>query len=108
MPCDENLVARVRKAAARRGFVEKRMFGGVCFLLAGNICVGVWKDSLIVRVGAARAASALAEAGVGEFDVTGRPMKGWVLVGPEAASADAALRSWIADAVAFVRTLPAK
>jgi hypothetical protein len=84
------------------------MFGGVGFLLAGNMLVGVWKNSLIARLGLEQAAAALDQPGVGEFDITGRPMKGWVMIGPEGIDTEDELRGWIDQAMAFVSTLPRK
>jgi len=79
MAYSETLAERIRKRLARRRNVEaKKMFGGIGFLLNGNMCVGVWKDSLIVRVGPEQYEDALQESFVSEFDITGRAMKGWV------------------------------
>ena len=109
MAFDETLAARIRDALARRRNVEeKKMFGGVGFLLNGNLLVGVWKDSLIARLGPDEAGDALLEPHVKEFDITGRAMKGWVLVGPGGVEDDELLNSWIQRAVKFVGTLPAK
>ena len=84
------------------------MFGGVGFLLNGNMLVGVWKDSLIVRLGPDKYDEALLEPHVKEFDITGRPMKGWVLVEPEGVEDDEQLKGWIERAMKFVGKLPAK
>jgi hypothetical protein len=84
------------------------MFGGLAFLLRGHLCVCIWHDALIVRVGAAAYAEALACPFVSEFDITGRPMTGWVLVAPDGLDADAELRAWIERGQQFVRTLGAK
>ncbi len=109
MAFDDNLAARIRDALARkRGVEEKRMFGGVGFLLNGNMLVGVWKDSLIVRLGPDNYDDALLEPDVREFDITGKPMKGWVLVGPEGVQNDEQLTGWIDLALKFVKALPAK
>jgi TfoX/Sxy family transcriptional regulator of competence genes len=105
----ESLAARIRDALARRrGVAEKKMFGGVGFLLNGNMLVGVWKSSLIVRLGPEKGEEALHEPHVKEFDITGRPMKGWLLVEPEGIDEDGQLKDWIERAIAFVTTLPAK
>lgn len=104
-----SLADRVRGVLARvRGVVEKKMFGGVGFLLHGNMLVGVWEASLIVRLGSEQGTTALAEPHVREFDVTGRPMRGWVMVEPDGLDADDDLRAWIDRAFAFVETLPPK
>ena len=109
MAFDENLAARIRDAVARnRGVEEKKMFGGVGFLLHGNMLVGVWKDSLIVRVGPDNYDDALLEPHVREFDITGRPMKGWVLVESEGVENDDLVKGWIERATKFVKRLPAK
>ena len=109
MAFDESLAARIRQALARKkGVEEKKMFGGVGFLLHGNMLVGVWKDSLIARLGPDEGEAALREPHVKEFDITGRAMKGWVLVGPEGVEEDDQLKDWIERATRFVRTLPAK
>jgi TfoX/Sxy family transcriptional regulator of competence genes len=109
MAFSEELAERIRRRLARRkGVEEKRMFGGVGFLLHGNLLVGVWKDSLIVRLGPEEGEEALKEPHVSEFDITGRAMKGWVLVAPEGVEEDDQLKDWIERATRFVRTLPAK
>ncbi len=109
MAYSETLAERIRKRLARRRNVEeKKMFGGIGFLLKGNMCVGVWKDSLIVRVGPEQYEDALQESFVSEFDITGRAMKGWVLVAKEGVEDDDQLQDWIQSAVKFVRKLPAK
>jgi TfoX/Sxy family transcriptional regulator of competence genes len=78
MAFSETLAARVRKCLARKkGIGEKKMFGGVGFLLNGNLLVGVWKDSLIARLGPEEGDEALKEPHVKVFDITGRPMKNW-------------------------------
>jgi TfoX/Sxy family transcriptional regulator of competence genes len=105
----EALAERIEQALARRkGMEAKKMFGGVGFLLHGNLLVGVWKDSLIVRLGPEAAEEALREVHVKEFDITGRPMKGWVLVEPAGVAADDALKDWIERARQFVGSLSAK
>lgn len=109
MAFDESLVARIRDALARKKNIEeKKTFGGVGFLLNGNMLVGVWKDSLIVRVGPHVYEDAILESHVKEFDITGRSMNGWVLVEPEGVEEDKALKDWIQRAARFVETLPKK
>ncbi|HEV3262112.1 MAG TPA: TfoX/Sxy family protein [Gemmataceae bacterium] len=94
--------------ARRRNVQKKKMFGGVGFVLNGNLLVGVRKVSLIVRLGPEQAEKALPEPHVKEFDITGRPMKGWVLVEPGGVQNGEQLTDWIERATRFVRTLPAK
>src|SRR5262245_12727598 len=109
MAYSESLAARIRQIIVhRRGFTEKKMFGGVGFLLYGNMCVGVWKASLIARLGPEQAAAALSEPNVVEFDITGRPMKGWVMVEANGLETDEQLRAWFEQAAEFVDTLPKK
>ena len=84
------------------------MFGGIGFLLNGNLLVGVWKESLIVRLGPQKGDEALKEPHVSAFNVTGRPMKGWVLVAPQGVEGDDQLKDWVERAVKFVGRLPAK
>ena len=109
MAFDESLAARIRQHLARRKSVEERkMFGGVGFLLHGNMLVGVWKDSPIARLDPDEGDLALLEPHVKELDITGRAIKGWVLVGPEGVEGDEQLGGWIELATKFVKTLPAK
>lgn len=109
MAFDESLAARIREALERtKGVGEKKMFGGICFLLGGNMLVGVWKDSLIARLGPDAHDDALMEPHVREFDITGKAMKGWVTVDPEGVEYDGQLKDWIRRAEAFVGTLPKK
>jgi TfoX/Sxy family transcriptional regulator of competence genes len=109
MAYDESLAGRIREALSRsKGIVEKKMFGGVGFMLHGNMLVGVWKDSLIARIGPNAYAEARHESHVREFDITGRPMKGWVMVEPDGLDEDASLQMWIERAIQYVETLPAK
>lgn len=108
MPYNEELAARVRNALSRRRhFTEKKMFGGVGWLLNGNMCVGVWKEWLIARLGNDYSL-ALREPHVRAFDITGKALTGWVMVGLPALVTDEALREWVNRCIAFVRTLPAK
>ena len=77
---------------------EKRMFGGIAFLLYGNVLAGVWQSSLVVRPGPEQAASALKRDHVRRFDVTGRPMKGWIMVDPDGLDSDRELSDSIGAA----------
>ena len=102
MPYNEALAEKVRRAlAGTQGLTEKKMFGGIAFLVNGAMCVGVDKDDLIVRCEKDETDDQLAKKGVREFDLSGgRPMKGWLLVGPAATGTAAGFRSWIAFALA--------
>ncbi len=109
MPYDEQLTGRIRKVVLRReGFVEKEMFGGVAFLFHGNMCFGVHKEDLVLRLGPQQGQQALEQPHVRPFDITGRPMKGWVMVSPDGMKDDASLTKWINRAIEFVSTLPKK
>ncbi len=109
MAYDETLAGRVRaELIAREGYVEKKMFGGVCYLLHGNMACGIVRDLLIVRVGPQKYAEALELPHAGIFDFTGRPMTGWVQVAPPGYAADADLRAWVGRGVAYALSLPAK
>ncbi len=109
MVYNEALAARVRAVLGEReDMVEKRMFGGVGYLVHGNMACGVHGDRVIVRVGPEAYEHALAEPDTHPFDLTGRPMTGWITVGPEGYASDAALAEWVRRGVAFSLTLPAK
>jgi len=109
MAFDETLAERIRQRLARKkGIEEKKMFGGIGFLLNGNMLVGVRKDSLIVRLGDEQGAGALLEPHVKAFDITGRAMKGWVLVAPAGVEGNEQLKDWVQRALKFVAKLPGK
>ena len=109
MAYDEVLAGRVRRALSRRrGVSEKKMFGGLAFMLHGHMCCGVVKDRLMVRVGPKAYEHALAEPHARPMDFTGRPMTGMVFVAPAGLATDAALARWIGRAVAFGSSLPPK
>lgn len=109
MAFDEGLAQRIRESlGGTSGVAEKRMFGGLAFLVDGNMCVGVIGDDLIARVGPDATAAALGRPGSRVFDFTGRPMKGWITVDASALDADDALAAWVDESLGFVRTLPPK
>lgn len=109
MSYDEALARRIDQVLAGSGPIDqKKMFGGVCYLHNGNMLCGVHKDCLILRLGPLRGTEALNEPGTRPFDITGRPMKGWVMVEPSALTEISALTEWIARARRFVETLPPK
>ena len=84
------------------------MFGGLGFLLNGNMLVGVWKNSMIVRLGPDEGETALLEPHVGEFNITGKAMSGWVMVAAEGVADDGAVKEWVQRATKFVEKLPKK
>jgi TfoX/Sxy family transcriptional regulator of competence genes len=109
MAYDEGLAERIReRLAADPGITEKRMFGGLAFLCQGNMAVGVHDDELIVRISPAAMDEALARPGTRPFDMTGRPMKGWLLVAPSVLTEDAALDIWVESGRAYAAGLPPK
>ena len=109
MAYDAELAERVEAALkGKRNWNIKKMFGGMGFMLRGNMCFGVWQEFLIVRVGAADYEDALEESFTQEFDITGKPMTGWVMVEPEGVESATALNMWMERGIAFVKTLPAK
>jgi hypothetical protein len=107
MAYDEKLDARVREIVAKWGATTKKMFGGTCHLLQGNMLCGVNTDQLIVRLGEEAGAVALKEPNTRPMDITGRPMKGWVIVSPKGYAGEA-LGNWLERARKFVSTLPPK
>lgn len=109
MAYDEGLAQRLREALeGTPGIVEKKMFGGLGFILAGNMAIGVSGDELMVRTGPDRFEEALAQPGAAIFDMAGRPMKGWITVAPEGVADDMALERWVEMGLAAARSLPPK
>jgi TfoX/Sxy family transcriptional regulator of competence genes len=106
---DEDLAARVRERVSRHaGWSEMRMFGGLGFLVDGNMAVGVLGRDLMVRVGRDADAAALSRPGARPFDMTGRPMAGWVLVSSEGYGLEKDFAAWVDEGVAFASGLPPK
>lgn len=109
MAFDERLAERIRKRLGKRKeFAEKKMFGGIAFLLNGNMCVGVHKQDLIVRLDPEETEKALAEPHTRVFDLSGRPMKGWILVESNGLKDEKALGKWISISVDYALSLPEK
>ena len=109
MAYDEALADRVREKLSENPEIsERKMFGGIAFMLSGNMAVGVSKDDLMVRIDPDDQDEALAEPGVRVFDMTGRSMKGWILVAPEAIDEDSGLQRWIETGLDFAGSLPPK
>jgi TfoX/Sxy family transcriptional regulator of competence genes len=108
VPHDPHLADRMRAALQRRaGITERKMFGGYCWMLNGNMLCGVEVGRFMFRVGKALEAYALARPGASPMDITGRPMKGFVWVRAEEAE-DKALQGWIDLAARYVGAMPAK
>ena len=109
MAYDEKLAKRLSKLLdGRHDFYEQKMFGGLGFLLRGNMCVGIWKDHLILRLGEEKASRALTKKVVVPFDITRHAMKGWVMVAPKGTKSESSLKQWVREAIDFVSTLPRK
>jgi len=109
MAFDQTLAARIRKRMGRRtGLSEKKMFGGIAFLLNGNMCCGVNGETLIARLEPGATAQALSEPHTRTFDLTGRPLKGWILVEPEGLMTEAKLGKWIQVATKYAESVPPK
>ena len=109
MAYDEALAGRVRKLFdGVGGVVEKKMFGGLAFLIHGNMSVGIHGSELIVRIEPTAMDDALKKPGVRIFNMTGRPMKGWLLVSAHALTQDKALGEWVSRGVSYARSLPPK
>ena len=109
MPYNEDLARRVRaELGSKVELQEKKMFGGVGFLIGGNLACGVTGNNLIVRVGAENHSVALAKAHTRPFAMGGRPMTGWIEVEPDGCRSEEALKLWIKSGVAFARSLPPK
>lgn len=109
MAFDEQLAERIRTQLGKRpGLAEKRMFGGIGFLLHGNMCCGVHREALIVRLDPAETDRALAGPHTRVFDMSGRPMKGWLLVDAEGLATSKQLGTWVERAVKYAGSLPAK
>jgi TfoX/Sxy family transcriptional regulator of competence genes len=109
MAYDAALVEKVRRATARRrGVTERAMFGGVAFLLGGKMFCGVATGDLMVRVGPEKHAAALARTHVRPMDFTGRPMRGYVFVGPGGTRTQRQVDAWVAMGASFVATIEAR
>src|SRR5262245_40957340 len=109
MPYDEKLAARIRrKLTGRKDVVEKKMFGGLAFMVRGHMAFGVVKQDLMVRVGADNWEAALARPHARPLDFTGKPRKGMVFVGPAGTRDAAVLGRWLRLALAHTDSLPAK
>ncbi|MDA1096756.1 MAG: TfoX/Sxy family protein [Chloroflexi bacterium] len=109
MAYDEGLAVRVRATLqGRKDVVEKRMFGGLTFMVRGNMCCGIVDDDLMLRIDAEELAKTIGMPGVRPMDFTGRPMKNYIYVGSEGYQKEEALRAWIRRAEAFNQSLPDK
>lgn len=108
MAYDERLASRVRAVLAEYDISERKMFGGLAFLLDGNMCCGIIGDRLMVRVGPNAYETALARPHCAPMDFNGKPMRGMVYVEPAGLTSKASLSRWVRDGVAFASSLAAK
>jgi TfoX/Sxy family transcriptional regulator of competence genes len=109
MPYSETLAYRMRELLERKKhLVEKKMFGGLGWLHHGNMSVGIWKDHLILRLGVEGAEVAMERDEVEPFNITGKAMKGWVMIAERALDEDATLKTWVDQSLEFVAGLPPK
>ena len=108
MAYNEKLAERIRAELKGTPFVEKKMFGGVGYLLNGNMACGVNKENLIVRVSPEKHAELLKRPHTKTFDLTGKPMKGWLLVKADGYKTAKQLSTWVKEGVDFALTLPPK
>lgn len=109
MAYDESLADDIRNHLGRRiGVTDKEMFGGIAFMVNGNMAVGVSGDELMVRVGRDAHEEAVALPGARPFDKSGRPMRGWISVAPEGFATESDFAAWVDRGVAFAEGLPPK
>jgi len=108
MAYDENLAARVRATFGTYPLIEKKMFGGVGYLLHGNMACGILDDALIVRVGQDAYEAARTRPHTRDFDTYGRAMRGWVMVNPAGTRNDGDLSAWVMQGIEFALTLSPK
>ena len=109
MAYDEAVARRVGMVLGKYGKgAEKKMFGGMAFMLRGHMCCGVLGDELMVRVGPENYEEALSQPHVRKMDFTGRPLKGFIYVEPAGFSSDKDLKAWISKAKNYVLSLPAR
>ena len=107
MAFSEELDSKITNLAAHWGTTRKKMFGGTCHLINGNMMCGVYENYLILRLGERQAGEAIRQPHVKTFDITGKAMKGWVMVDTPG-YAGSALESWLGKALEFAKTLPHK
>ena len=109
MAYEESVAVRVRqRLQSRDDVIEKKMFGGLAFMVSGHMACGINGEELMVRIGPDGYAEALAQSHAREMDFTGRALKGFVYVAPEGFADDRLLGGWLQRALAFVDSLPPK
>ena len=109
MPYDEEVADRIREVlAGRRGIEEKKMFGGLTFMVRGNMACGVSNETLVIRVGAKAYEDSLGHPHCRECDFTGRPLKGMVMIDPKGFASAGDIRAWVERGYSFAESLPPK
>lgn len=108
MAYDKDLAQRIFENIEGRKYIWKKMFGGICFLFNGNMGFGILDDNLIVRVGPGNYNKMLSLPDTAVFDITGKVMKGWILVKAEGIKSDKTLKAWLKRGETYASTLPAK
>jgi TfoX/Sxy family transcriptional regulator of competence genes len=109
MAYDKSIEQRIDALIATWPNIEKKkMFGGVCYLTCGNMCFGIWQEYLIVRTDQTTAQAQLQREYVRPFDITGKPMKGWLMVEKQGWPTDSLLNEWLDVGLKFALTLPEK
>jgi TfoX/Sxy family transcriptional regulator of competence genes len=109
MAYDQEIQKQIDGSYGKEGLNSKKMFGGVCYLYGGNMAFGIYKDNLIVRLGSPEEAKKAIESGEAlAFDITGKPMKGWVMVPKARLKTSAQYRRWLDKGLAFAKSLPKK
>ena len=109
MPYNLDLEYRIDQLIGRFGMItKKKMFGGVGYLMNGNMCFGIHKESLVLRTSSEKADELLRSEYITPFDITGRPMKGWVLVSPDMLETEDQLLDTLKLGISYTDTLPSK
>ncbi len=109
MAYDEGLAQRIREQLQdQHDVLEKKMFGGLCFMVSNHMCCGIVKDTLMARIGPTNYENCLSKEFASEMDFTGKVMKGMIYVAPEGIESDTNLAEWLKYCLDFVETLPEK
>ena len=109
MGYNQDLEDRIDSLKERLGLIaKKKMFGGIGYLINGNLCFGIHRESLVLRVSPEKAEQLMKSEYVAPFDITGRPMKGWLLISPDVLETEDQLLDMLTLGVSFTETLPKK
>jgi TfoX/Sxy family transcriptional regulator of competence genes len=109
MPYSTDLAARIRsQLGSAAGITEKKMFGGIGFLINGNMACGVIGEDLVLRIKPEDTTQVLAQPDTRPFDFSGKPMAGWIYVDPAGFTTDPELKDWIQQGIDYAKSLPAK